>query len=240
MVAGRESQEAMRQNLRASVTGANAGGATQNIYMRKVQLKQERSRLLAAETPDMQRLAELDAQIGQLRMAQDADRLGTTTEGKVKQNIKIRSGVETLVVTAADLAAQIAKLCPGIGSLVGETIDKVVKIYGLGRKAASIIMKWFPKQKLKQQKKDARRESLASAMVDQMNMLASPEFDLNTLEGQPAENQDETVLKAAYKGYEDLNATLKYSLGISPRTVMLGESKEAVRKVLASGFSAGG
>ena len=69
-------------------------------------------------------------------------------------------------------------------------------------------------------------------------MLGSPEFALETLENQPADTQDENILKAASKGYDDLRDDLQYSLGISPKSLRLLDSRSSVRRTLAAGFAA--
>lgn len=239
LVEGRENREAQRQQLRASVAGRTAPGqARQNIYMQKVQLKRERSRLLASENPDAARVAELDSQIGKLRMAQDADRLGVATEGKVKQNNRIKDATIGLVTVATSLASQIAKLCPGIGTAVGEGIDTVMGIFTTSRKVILKIISLLPSHKQREQRKEARREGLADTILDQIDMLGSPEFALETLENQPADTQDENILKAASKGYDDLRDDLQYSLGISPKSLRLLDSRSSVRRTLAAGFAA--
>lgn len=232
MVEGRENREAFRQRLRLSVASGT------NVYSRKLALKKERSAELAKEKPDSRRIAALDHEIGRLRMIQDSDRLSVTTEGKVKQNNRIRGASLGLVEVAADMASSIAKLCPGVGTVVGESIDKVKKISQYSTKFIKWVYSMTNRFKNREQRKMNRRDALADTIMDRIDMLGSPEFELQTLEDQPANTQNEHVLKAAFKGYDDLSFDLSRSLGISPKSLMLLNSRASVRKTLSESFAA--
>ena len=232
LLEGRENREAMRQRLHMSVTSGT------NIYAQKLALKKERSAEMAKDNPDPQRIVALDSEIGRLRMVQDADRLGVTTEGKVKQNNRMKGASVGLAEVAADMASSIAKLCPGIGTVVGESIDKVKKISQYSTKFVRWIYSMTSHFKRQEQVKAIRRDALADTIMDRIDMLGTAEFDLQTLESQPSHTLNEHVLKAAFKGYDDLNVDLSRSLGITPKSLMVLNSRAMVRKTLAESFSA--
>ena len=168
----------------------------------------------------------------------DADRLGVTTEGKVKQNNRMKGASVGLAEVAADMASSIAKLCPGIGTVVGESIDKVKKISQYSTKFVRWIYSMTSHFKRQEQVKAIRRDALADTIMDRIDMLGTAEFDLQTLESQPSHTLNEHVLKAAFKGYDDLNVDLSRSLGITPKSLMVLNSRAMVRKTLAESFSA--
>lgn len=90
----------------------------------------------------------------------------------------------------------------------------------------------------REQVKAIRRDALADTIMDRIDMLGTAEFDLQTLESQPSHTLNEHVLKAAFKGYDDLNVDLSRSLGITPKSLMVLNSRAMVRKTLAESFSA--
>ncbi len=215
------------------------GFENENIYKKKVELKQQRAALLnTRQRTDAQnlQLEQLDQQIGQLRMAQDIQRLGVTDEAKSKQSKKAISASVDLAKIAIDLASAIAGLFPGIGDLVsaGLSLGK-----GLAE-ASSSAVKWIYHQteryKRHQQRKQERRSMLADTVMERLEMLSSPEYRLGNLYT-PNVQPNPYLVKAAYKEYDALALDLQRGMGAAPEVLATAESKELLKNRLIIAFS---
>lgn len=215
------------------------GFEQENIYKKKVELKQQRLVLLNKEnkTPqDELAIQRLDQQIGQLRMAQDIQRLGVTDEAKSKQSKKIRSNSIKLVEIALDLASAIAKLFPGIGDLVSAGISLGKGIFDAGSKLGKWIYKQTKWYAVKEEQKAQRRSLLADTIVERLNMLADVNYDLATLYN-PNAKPDAYVVKAVYKEYDTLAVDLQRGMGAAPEVLATAQSKDVLKSRLALAFS---
>ncbi len=236
MVDGREKREEQRQRLRRE-----AGAHGQNLYLEKLRLKQERSAELAKpkEQQNRSRIEEMDKQIGKLRIAQDADRLGIATETHVRENLKTKDAVRGIVEVAVDLAATIADLFPGVGNIVAKALQTGKAIFEQTEKFTKWVISLLPSKKAREGRKEERRASLADSVMNRLDMLGAPEFALEKLEGEPSQNLDENVLKTAYKEYSSLSIDLFQNMGVSPKVLKQTPSRELLRKTLAGSFAAG-
>lgn len=215
------------------------GFEQENIYKKKVELKQQRLVLLNKEnkTPqDELAIQRLDQQIGQLRMAQDIQRLGVTDEAKSKQSKKIRSNSIKLVEIALDLASAIAKLFPGIGDLVSAGISLGKGIFDAGSKLGKWIYKQTKWYAAKEEQKAQRRSLLADTIVERLDMLANVNYDLATLYN-PNAKPDAYVVKAVYKEYDTLAVDLQRGMGAAPEVLATAQSKDVLKSRLALAFS---
>ena len=215
------------------------GFEQENIYKKKVELKQQRLVLLNKEnkTPqDELAIQRLDQQIGQLRMAQDIQRLGVTDEAKSKQSKKIRSNSIKLVEIALDLASAIAKLFPGIGDLVSAGISLGKGIFDAGSKLGKWIYKQTKWYAAKEEQKAQRRSLLADTIVERLDMLANVNYDLATLYNSNAK-PDAYVVKAVYKEYDTLAVDLQRGMGAAPEVLATAQSKDVLKSRLALAFS---
>ena len=215
------------------------GFEQENIYKKKVELKQQRLVLLNKEnkTPqDELAIQRLDQQIGQLRMAQDIQRLGVTDEAKSKQSKKIRSNSIKLVEIALDLASAIAKLFPGIGDLVSAGISLGKGIFDAGSKLGKWIYKQTKWYAATEEQKAQRRSLLADTIVERLDMLANVNYDLATLYN-PNAKPDAYVVKAVYKEYDTLAVDLQRGMGAAPEVLATAQSKDVLKSRLALAFS---
>ena len=178
----------------------------------------------------------LDQQIGQLRMAQDIQRLGVTDEAKSKQSKKVRSNSIKLVEIALDLASAIAKLFPGIGDLVSAGISLGKGIFDAGSKLGKWIYKQTKWYAAKEEQKAQRRSLLADTIVERLDMLANVNYDLATLYN-PNAKPDAYVVKAVYKEYDTLAVDLQRGMGAAPEVLATAQSKDVLKSRLALAFS---
>lgn len=214
------------------------GFGTENIYKKKLELKRQRDQELKKKPSeqDVTLIGQLDRQIGQLRMAQDIERLGVTDEGKSKQTKKIRGGTTDILSVAIDLSASIAKMFPGIGDMVsagfsiGKTVAETSISFG---KWIYSMTKTYSK---KQDEKSARRSHLADIIMERLDMLAEPEYAIENLIA-PNAQPDRHVVKAVYKEFSALELDLQKGMGAAPEILSHATSKEDLKEHLIRAFS---